>query len=459
MTTEVEERRIRLLVTELANATPPAPSLAELDLRIDRVAPHSRNSPGGRVRRRRVVSLAGAGCAAVVALLFAVLLPGRNEQYPAAAAAQLHEIATNAAAQPQVTLNRGQWLATTADLSLQASVTRGVDPLAVPAQASIDGKVAIWVNGFGQVCTSTNLGGASFPSAESEQAWHALGLLDTPPNQPVNGCTEYIGGSILDDSQLSTNPAVLVRQIEALQAPGDFGARKNIDEVANILLGPATGSSPALISAIYGALSLMPDIHALGMVATHSGTSGLGYASQSSSGVTTIVVNPNTGALLEVRGLPYIRALSNFVQSLAPSYIGPNSDLVNQQPSLASSISWLDPTATSQVVSTGSLPSGMVPAQDPTAEIVVALTPAANDGPGLNRIVPNVQTLFDSIVARSGGNLVKRGGGYGDGYSTVDFYLAGPSSALNGIVQQFRSSNLVASVEVDTGHGLGQAGG
>jgi len=258
---------------------------------------------------------------------------------------------------------------------------------------------------------------------------------------------------------LSTNPAVLVRQIEALQAPGDFGARKNIDEVANILLGPATGSSPALISAIYGALSLMPDIHALGMVATHSGTSGLGYASQSSSGVTTIVVNPNTGALLEVRGLPYIRALSNFVQSLAPSYIGPNSDLVNQQPSLASSISWLDPTATSQVVSTGSLPSGMVPAQDPTAEIVVALTPAANDGPGLNRIVPNVQTLFDSIVARSGGNLVKRGGGYGDGYSTVDFYLAGPSSALNGIVQQFRSSNLVASVEVDTGHGLGQAGG
>jgi hypothetical protein len=442
-TNDLEETKIRSLITELTAATPQAPSMDEIERLLDRIEHGSEVGPDKSGHRLRVLALAGVGCAVALALALALVLPGRNQKYPEAEASQLAEIATNAAAQPQVTLNRGQWVATTAKLSFQASVTRGVDPLANPAQASIDGTIGIWEDGFGQVCTSTTLGTADFPSTGSEDAWNTLGLLDSPANQPVMGCTVNSGGSLLDDSQFSTDPTVLAQQIEALSSPVQLGARKNIAEVANILMGPAIGSSPALVSAVYGALSILPDIHALGMVTTHSGASGLGYMTPSSSGATTIIVDPSTGALLEVQNLPFITALANFVQSLAASYMDPNSDLISQMPSLSSNISWLDPTSTFQIVDASALPSGLSPAPEPIATLIVTTKAGVSDD--------NMVQLLNRIADQVGGGVAETGYGRGADGDTYDYKFTGSESALSTVVAQFRDSALIASVTVNMG--------
>jgi hypothetical protein len=457
MTDDVDIR-IRSLISELAEAAPPAPTISELESRGGVSAVPAKQVRRSAISPRGRLALLGGLAAVLAALLVVVLLPSVGQKLPVAEAAQLRLIAGNAAAQPQVTLNRGQWITTMAEISLSASVNRRVQPLSVPAEATIQGSFEVWENGFGEVCTSTTLDPASFPSTANETAWHALGLLDAPTGQPVGGCTSFAGGSLLNDSTLSTDPATLARQIETDTAgPSLTPGSGPMARVANILLGPAVGSSPALLSAVYRALLLIPGIHALGTITTHNGATGLAFANQAGTQATTIIVDPSTGALLEVRNLPEIVSLGNFTQSLAPSYLGPKSDLINEGPSLSATIPWLDPTSSFQVVSTGSLPSGLAPDPEPTAEIVVALKPAANDGPGLNHIVNTVATLVNSVIARSNGNLFEDGSGYnlGGGYSTLDFTFAGPSSAIGGVVQQLRNSNLIASVEVNTGQGFG----
>jgi hypothetical protein len=62
------------------------------------------------------------------------------------------------------------------------------------AQASIPIASEVWSNSTNATCASQQLGTASFASPVNAQAWHAIGLLDTPAHQPAHRLRRWRGG-------------------------------------------------------------------------------------------------------------------------------------------------------------------------------------------------------------------------------------------------------------------------
>jgi hypothetical protein len=370
-TSDVLDEKIRALVIELVDSAPLAPTPSAIESRQSDVYRLKK----GPARTRRLVSASVGIVVVIAAVLVAVLLPWVGQRPPAAAAAQLRLIAANAANQPVPTLGNDQWLEVKSQSTYAFTVTTLGSLSAGGASATIPTTSTNWSNDFGETCWTIDFSDAHFASPSNQTAWSSLGL-STSPTQPAlsdceisttgdanNGAGFAYGAGVTDVSSLPTDPSTLAHELTTgtTGIPGIDnllilpGQSPGFARVVPLLLGPLTGSSPALNAAIFKALALMPGVRALGETTTHTGATGLGFDAPSASPAldSVIVVDEDTGALLEARNVEQRvdpTALNAFMTPTLPGPF-PTGGVVSQF-----TIQWIDPSSQTQVVDSTSLP-------------------------------------------------------------------------------------------------------
>jgi hypothetical protein len=458
-TSEVLDAEIRALVIELVESAPPAPSPSAIE--SSQWDSHRSRRKLARTRRRLATTSVGVVVAIAIVLL-AVLLPSAGQRLPVAAAAQLRLIAANASNQPVLTLGRDQWLEVKTKGMYTITVTSMGSRSVSGGSASIPVSSTDWSDNFGQTCWTREFGQAQFASPSNQAAWTSVGLSTRPthatlPNCQIdsaanarNGAGLAFGAGVTDVSSLPTDPSTLARElttgttgiagIDGLSIPP--GENPGFARVVPLLVGPLTGSSPALNAAIFKALALMPGVQALGETATHTGTTGLGFDAPGASPASdsAIVVDQNTGALLEARNL----------ELFAPDVLSPfmTSAFPGQGFGGQFAIQWIDPSSPAQVVDSTSLPSEIHPVPPPTAVFTAIAKPDASS----EQISALGQQLTQEFGTTAFGGIVNEQPQSG-APTTITLTYTGPASQVQAVAEALRMSPIVASVTVDNGDG------
>jgi hypothetical protein len=350
----------------------------ERPVTLDDVWPVLRHNQPRRRRSRPAFVLGGAVAVAAAALLVVVVLPNASNtqvHQPVAPAAQLRQIAARAAGQPISSLNADQWLQTRQTVAFSAQVTEVGTTPTPEAQASVQATINTWSNTNGQACVSVSASAdpARFQGPSNEAAWKAAGLSDTPVNQPIPGCTTITtdenqpSGSaantdVIDVWGLPTNASVLAHQLttgttgilklDRLTTDGDQNL--GFERAAILLVGPDAGVGPEFSSELYRALAMMSGIRSLGTVKTHTGLNGKGFSAETSSGQSTIVVDPASGTLLEARDLHDQALFSAIAESYVTQAV---AGISTDRGSWNATIRWLDPLGMTTVVNNQTLPA------------------------------------------------------------------------------------------------------
>ena len=345
-------------------------------------SPNRRQSGGGHRRRlARRASLSVAGLVAVgVAAALVALLVGSSSPAPHGSSRtatrpfpshlsvgrQLHLLADRVAEQPIPHLQANQALYTQANLSVLADINNGA------AQATVGLSVQKWSTASGQTCTSLTALPAQFTSPSQQAAWVGLGLRITPQPSTASQCLQGGGGAappdaitgagqLINVASLPADPTALAQElgsgttgIPALdQLTPDLAAPNlGFQRAAMLLIGPTLGASPQFESSLYKAIALLPGVTALGPMTTHGGQIGQGFASGPGSGQSTIVIDPSSGRLLEVRNLDDSDSLS----SIAGNYLGGGPMQVTEY---SDQLQWLDPIGSPTVIGLSELPAGL----------------------------------------------------------------------------------------------------
>jgi hypothetical protein len=199
-----------------------------------------------------------------------------------------------------------------------------------------------------------------------------------------------------------------------------------------------SGSSPALHGAIFKALALMPGVRALGETTTHTGATGLGFDAPVNSPTANIaiVVDPQTGALLEARNLGIDLgtdplSLGSFTTPAFPASQNYSGQFVTQ---------WMDPSTSAQVVDSTSLPSELHPSPAPTALLTATVEPGSSS--------EQISALYQQMAQQFGDLDFTFGG---EATTTMTFGYNGPASGVQAVADALRSSPIVVSVTVDNG--------
>jgi hypothetical protein len=241
------------------------------------------------------------GAAVIVALV--VIQPGPAGPRTAAAAV----LDQAAAVAGQQTPGPGQYLYTETQSSYQitnykANASTGVlDQVATASYGETDQS---WTDttGKGQVLRTY---GAAVYSSVADQ----MGFLATAAAQ---GGRPFFGGQAqpeappLDVSGLPTDPVTLAPVLAAGQMGTSqyiaAGPDATFERAARLLIGPTTGMSPALASALFQTMADQPGARSLGTVSDHNGDQGEGVAlgDATSTQVAEVIVDPQQGRLLEV---------------------------------------------------------------------------------------------------------------------------------------------------------------
>jgi hypothetical protein len=352
-----------------------------------------------------------------------------------------------------------QWLRTVEDVVYTLHVTESDSKPIIGAEASITGTVIQWSNNFGESCWTTAVSSATFATPANKRAWDAIGLPDSP-NYPTNGLCGSVasanvvngqGGGVVNVAGLSTDPGTLAHELETgttgIAAIDDAGpptdGSNGLVRGAQLLLGPTTGSSPALTAAVYRALALMPGITQLGELTTHAGTTGLGFASTSPYfGKREIIVDPSTGRLLELRNIsgtiPYMAMSTGISHSYPEPDRTPGSTVGG-----SGNVEWIDPVGDPTVAP--SLPSHLA-AQLPllTAQVT------ATETPGTYRSTNDLQSQLDNEF----GHQLDGGPSLLDGALVLYLDFSGPPSQVPDLVAAIRDSGLFQSVVETAGPNL-----
>jgi hypothetical protein len=176
----------------------------------------------------------------------------------------------------------------------------------------------------------------------------------TCQNQNVfQGSGGQLGVGVMNVSSLPTKPAELLRDIvttrtgnAALDQSLDQGAPvsepnggpkydRAFERVSLLLIGPTTGASPAFRTALLAVLPRLPGVRSLGQVTTQSGATGIGFSGTTLVGTTSVIVNPTSGLLLEIRN---------------------TDDAVFDR---GSPVQWVDPISTPMIIDRAALPPGV----------------------------------------------------------------------------------------------------
>jgi hypothetical protein len=423
-------------------------------------SPNRRQSGGGHRRRlARRASLAVTGLVAVgVATALVALLVGSSSPAPHGSSRtatrpfpshlsvgrQLHLLADRVAEQPIPHLQANQALYTQANLSVLADINNGA------AQATVGLSVQKWSTASGQTCTSLTALPAQFTSPSQQAAWVGLGLRITPQPSTASQCLQGGGGAappdaitgagqLINVASLPADPTALAQElgsgttgIPALdQLTPDLAAPNlGFQRAAMLLIGPTLGASPQFESSLYQAIALLPGVTALGPMTTHGGQIGQGFASGPGSGQSTIVIDPSSGRLLEVRNLDDSDSLS----SIAGNYLGGGPMQVTEY---SDQLQWLDPVGSPTVIGLSDLPAGLpvyvFGTTKPGLSYNNALT-AVHDvaQPYFSYFKSNEFQVADPSNPNSPGDF--------------QWSFAGPGPVVNQFMQALRTSGLFTSV-------------
>ncbi len=433
-TTEALDREIRSLVTELMQSVPLAPSWVELERREEGLAPsRNRRAPWTNRQPRRWALSVAAACAMTI-LLVVLLLPTPALPPPTAAAAVLRHLARQAAAaEPEPSLKDDQWLQSQFHISYLAVPTYGglQSDASRNARAVITVNAEDWANDLSQYCSQQVVTSVVYDSPASQRVWSSnSGLSSAPQSQCGSGFLDADGRASgrFDLTRLPTEPAALARVIDtgttglsALDQPLPGGGHLTpFGRAVLLLVGPTSGGTPALWSALLRAMSTMPGVALLGTETTHGGGTGVALAGATGEGFrTTVILSPGTGALLEARNL----LVGQFLAGLPFGVL---------------TIRWIDPTGSPQAVDTSMLPSSLA-GQVPTG-IVSALT---NPGVTLNRWNAWLSSVLPDLAGdpSAGAGVTSAPGIYG-----VSVITHSPDPDIARIVRLFQGSGLVHGV-------------
>jgi hypothetical protein len=257
----------------------------------------------------------------VAAVLFVHLVPALNGPRESATSV-LDQAAVVALHQPAQQPGPGQYLYSESKSLYQITIYQrrapsdskaGSGPGAVAAAAAgaipILGTVQYleteqsWTDSRGAGRSLLTRGALQYPSVADKSAWNSVAAgrqfassfqqtVDDPSPSPA------------DVSGLSTHPAILSRQLargaDGLSThPVDHGPSAVFERAALLLVAPNRAMTPALESALYKVLAHQRGVTVLGTTTDHSGREGTGISSSSATAVTEVIIDPDTGAVLE----------------------------------------------------------------------------------------------------------------------------------------------------------------
>lgn len=415
----------------------------------------------GRRRTWRRVGLSVGVAALVLAITVLVVRPNpvTKPRRAVTASMQIDRLADAVKSAPP--LQPGQW--STVEMTGQLSAQVGtVGSTPTPdAKASIPLTFDVWSSGAGTTCTSQQFGTASFATPANAQAWHAIGLIDTPTNQPVTGCVagvEAQNGSGLmmtpiDVASLTQDPKTLATELQ----DGDTGIpqidqstrgvtsqQNGFERLAILLVGPTSGAWPGYGQELLQSMALFPGVTSLGRMTTQSRQVGLAFTSATAVEMSPktgaivgehpspmVIVDPTTGALLEARNfsIPVLQgAAQDFVGSTdAPVY--------TEGGGYGISTTWIDPVGQPNVVQQSSLPSWIS-----SFHLVEAVTNANSYGEAISNALDPF--LGNGNSSFSDSNVPAQG------ETTFDITITDPSTSVAAIVAALNSTGLFQSVTV-----------
>jgi hypothetical protein len=242
------------------------------------------------------------------------LLRGRTTHPTASPAVQeLHHLATVVLSQPTNQPGPGQYLYTETKSLYQTTIYQeniASDRFVPVATAQYQETEQSWADAKGVGSTLLTRSALQFPTASDQMAWDAnqFGQQYSSTFQR----SEVESGSsqdVPDVASLSTDPHELATELATGKAgsnvdQGPNGRAAVFQRVARLLVGPVSGMTPTLASALYQVLADQPDVTFLGPVTDHSGRQGIGLSVLTADGASQLVVNPNTGLALELQYPP-----------------------------------------------------------------------------------------------------------------------------------------------------------
>jgi hypothetical protein len=225
----------------------------------------------------------------------------------------------------------GQWVETHAAVSLSVAGLSGAG-----GTVTISALTASWAN-QGATCLQVAFGTLGFSSAAIRSAWVASGLSTTPSGaSPAGFCDENVPGGgaleegpgnpagqsakvlaqglgVLDVSSMSTRPATLARQLRSGHTASTMlneavtqqsHPNPGFERALLLLQLPTIGATGAFRAALLHALPLIPGVVSLGRVHNALGQAGVGFAAGNGAREPTVVVDPRSGQMIEVRNVP-----------------------------------------------------------------------------------------------------------------------------------------------------------
>jgi hypothetical protein len=373
--------------------------------------------------------------------------PSTSPKFPVSlsAQAQLRLLADRIADQDVQAVGDGQLLLTQSQLSVAAQVNNG------QASATVNLAVKKWSDSNGLSCVSITTQPAQFASPQDQAAWLALGLVVTPSPQPITDCSgpgtadsppDTITGSsqLIDVADLPTDPHALAQQLQAGKT-GIPAVDNMLPDLGNpdiafqraavLLVGPTVGGTPQFESALYQAIALLPGVTSIGATTTHSGQTGVGFAVSSPNGQAAIVVDPATGALIEIRNLEDSSALT----SLAEHYVGTGPLQVT---SYGAQLQWLDPVGQPQLVPQSDLPSN----------VPVSIYAVVKSGDS-NQMFALGQSLQQQFGGPSGGGSGSAEGATGPGSpGAMEWSFVSEDAQFNQYLAAVKASGLFSQIDV-----------
>jgi hypothetical protein len=415
-----------------------------------------------RARRLRWALRLSVGAAAAIAacvVLVLQIVPTARISTPVAAAAQLSHLAD--VVQPAVPLQAGQWSTYQMQGVVDASVSSIGKTPTPDAKSSIPLSYQVWSNSTGSACISQQFGTASFASPTNAAAWQAIGLIDTPSNQPATGCVvggagerSGLGPQVIDVSNLTHDPTTLAEQLRSgstgiqildQAAVGNGPNAAGFIRLTILLIGPTIDQWTGFGQEMLRTMSLLPGVIGQGEMTAHSGKSGLAFAGgeqvtlNPETGAVgfrwmgpTVILDAQTGALLEARSF----SLPTLLQSAAQAFVGsPDAPAYTQGASYGVTADWIDPVGSPTVVTQDALPGWIS-----NFHIIVAVTlPTTSDAD----LIPVISPFLGN------GNMDILVPGAGPGI-THDIIIIGSQAKLVSVVAALTNSGLFSSVTVQS---------
>jgi hypothetical protein len=391
-------------------------------------------------------------------LIFQVV-PSSKGGTSVAAAAQISRLADSV--QPSPPLQVGQWSTYQLKGVLDADVSYVGKTPTPDAKSAIPIALQVWSNSTGTTCTSQQFGTATFAGPANALAWHSIGLIDTPTNQPVTDCAAGLEASLsagsslasIDVSKLTHDPAVLARQLQGgttgipsldQTARGDSAHVAGFVRLTVLLVGPTNAAWSGFGQEVLRTMALLPGVTALGQETSHSGRTGVAFSTdqqvtldpQTGAVISrwsgpTVLLDSQTGELLEARSFAIpvlVTAAQDFVGSpSAPVYADGVSGGISTE--------WIDPVSSPGVIRQGALPGWIS-----TFHVVEAVTKPTTTEEQLSATI--------NPFLGNGNSAFSDNGVPGAGQTTFDITIMGTAADEDAFVATLTNSGLFASVTV-----------